>query len=60
MDEFEIVLQINQRAQNGRVLNTYGPEPITLLETDDPDEAIEVIDDIFWSIGEYHGFNNPS
>ena len=41
MNEFRIVIQIEQLDETGKVLCTYGPEPITLLSTNDADEAIE-------------------
>ena len=44
MNEFRVVLQIEQLDENGQPLCTYGPEPITLLKTDDADEAMEYIE----------------
>jgi len=41
--EYRLVLQIEQLDENGRMLCTYGPEPVVLLTTDDADEAIDAL-----------------
>ena len=47
-EEFRVVIQIEQLDEQGQVLCTYGPPPVTILRTDDAEEAIAEFERVSW------------